>query len=148
MASPKVSCSELYENDYYAWIREQVRALLERRIEDIDFENVAEEIEDLGKGEKRAVQSHLETLMEHLLKLSYARGLSRERNAKSWENTVELARLRIQSLLHESPSLRGALEQLLHNAYEGARISARRGLGFPREPFPEAPPWTLEQVLA
>lgn len=52
---------------------------------------MAEEIEDLGKSEKRAVQSHLESLMEHLLKLSYARGLSGERNAESCENTVELA---------------------------------------------------------
>ena len=70
MAWPKISCSELYEHDYYAWVGEQVRALRGRRLEDIDFENVAEEIEDLGKSEKRSVQSHLETLIEHLLKLS------------------------------------------------------------------------------
>ena len=147
MAWPKISCSELYEHDYYAWVGEQVRALRGRRLEDIDFENVAEEIEDLGKSEKRSVQSHLETLIEHLLKLSYARGISRVRNARLWENTIELARFRIRGLLDESPSLRGALEGLFGNAYKGARISARRGLGFPREPLPETPPWTLEQVL-
>jgi hypothetical protein len=147
MASPKISCPKLYERDYYAWITEQVRALRERRIEDIDFDDVAEEIEDLGKSEKRSVQGHLETLLMHLLKLSYAPAVSRDRNARLWENTIELARFRIRRLLDESPSLRPALEELFDNAYKGARISARRALGFPREPLPETPPWTLEQIL-
>lgn len=147
MASPKISQSDLYERDYYGWISVQVRALRERRIEDVDFENVAEEIEDLGKSEKRSVQSHLETLMGHLLKLTYAGGLSRERNSRAWENTIELARFRVQKLLDESPSLSTALEPLFESAYKGARISTRRALGFPREPLPEKPPWTLAQVL-
>jgi len=147
MASPKTSHSDLYERDYYGWITQQVLALRARRIEDIDFENVAEEIEDLGKSEKRSVQSHLETLMGHLLKLTYARALSRERNARSWENTIELTRSRIHRLLDENPSLHPALEELFSHAYKDARIVARRGLGFPREPLPEKPPWTLSQVL-
>ena len=147
MPLPEISYPELYEHDYYAWIREQVRALREHRIEHIDFENVAEEIEDLGKSEKRSVESHLETLLVNSLKLSYARGLSRDRNARLWENTIELARFRIRRLLDESPSLRPMLEELFNNAYEGARISARRALGFPTEPLPETPPWTPEQVL-
>jgi len=147
MALPKISYPELYEHDYYAWIREQVRALREHRIEDIDFENVAEEIEDLGKSERRSVESHLETLLLHALKLTYARWMSRDRNARLWENTIELARFRIRKLLDESPSLRPMLEELFNNAYKGARISARRALGFPKEPLPETPPWTLEQVL-
>jgi hypothetical protein len=88
MALPKIFYPELYEHDYYAWIREQVRALREHRIEDIDFENVAEEIEDLGKSEKRSVENHLETMLLHALKLSYAPGLSRDRNASLWENTI------------------------------------------------------------
>jgi hypothetical protein len=147
MSSPKISLTELYERDYYGWIREQVRALREHRIEEVDFENVAEEIEDLGKSESRSVESHLETLLAQLLKLSYAKALSRERNARSWENTIELARSRIRRLLNESPSLRPGLGHLCNSAYESARISARRALGFPQEPLPEASPWTLEQVM-
>ena len=147
MALPKISYPELYEHDYYAWLREQVRALREHHIEDIDFENVAEEIEDLSKSEKRSVESDLETVLLHALKLSYARGVSRDRNARLWENTIELARSKVRRLLDESPSLRPMLEELLNNAYKDARISARRALGFPKEPLPETPPWTLEQVL-
>jgi hypothetical protein len=147
MSSIKTSHTKLYEQDYYGWITEQVRALREHRIEDIDFENIAEEVEGLGKSERRSIESQLETLIEHLLKLTYARGMSWEYNARAWENTVELARFRLQRLLDESPSLRPALPELFNNAYRGARISARRALGFPREPLPEVSPLTLEQAL-
>ena len=147
MASLKRACNELYERDYYGWIKAQVHALRERRFEEIDFENLAEEIDGLGKSERRSVESHLETLLSHLLKLSYATELSRNRNAKAWQNTIELARFRIRRLLDESPSLRPELDELFKHAYHGARISARRRLGFPPEPLPEISPWTLGQVL-
>lgn len=147
MAAVRSSTSDLYEHDYYGWILEQIRALRERHIEEIDFENVAEEIEDLGKSEKRAVQSHLETLIGHLLKLTYALTTSRQRNARLWENTVELARFRIRKLLDESPSLQNVLKQVADTAYHAARISARRSLGFARESLPETCPWTLEQLM-
>ena len=67
-----VPSSELYEGDYYAWIQEQVRALREHRVEDLDWPNLMEEIEDLGKSERRALQSQVARLVEHLLKLAYA----------------------------------------------------------------------------
>jgi uncharacterized protein DUF29 len=134
MASIKPTSSELYEadyeRDYHAWIRAQVGALRERRIEDIDFDNVAKEIEDLGKNEKRSVQSHLETLLVHSLKLSYASGITRDRDARLWENTIELARLRIRKLLDESPGLGRHLEELFDEAYRAARILMRR-IGLP-----------------
>ena len=95
MTSIKPTPSQLYDHDYFAWVQDQVRALLEHRTDEVDWENVAEEIEDLGTSERWSIQSHLETLMGHLLKLSYARGLSRIRNARLWENTIEFARFRI-----------------------------------------------------
>jgi Domain of unknown function DUF29 len=69
MTSMRNPSSDLYERDYYAWLQDQVRALREHRSEDVDWENVAEEIEDLGKSERRGISSHLATLVEHLLKL-------------------------------------------------------------------------------
>src|SRR5919108_445155 len=73
MSSAKISSSELYDHDYYAWIQDQVRALRERRIEDVDWDNVAEEIEDLGKSERRGIRSQMARLGENLLKIQYAR---------------------------------------------------------------------------
>jgi Domain of unknown function DUF29 len=147
MASVKPSPSELYEQDYYAWIQEQVRALRERRTEAVDWENVAEEIEDLGKSEKRSIESHLETLIEHLLKLAYMRGLTRTRNARLWEGSASLARVRIRRLLDESPSLRSKLEQIFAAAYETGRIKALSAMKLPKESIPAATPWTLHQVM-
>ena len=69
IASVEVPPSELYERDYYAWIQGQVRALRNRRLKEIDWANVAEEIEDWGKSEKRSVESHIARIVEHLLKL-------------------------------------------------------------------------------
>src|SRR6266851_7408578 len=147
MAWPKISCSELYEHDYYAWVGEQVRALRGRRLEDIDFENVAEEIEDLGKSEKWSIESHLETLIEHLLKLAYTRGTTRTRNARLWEGSASLARIRIRRLLEESPSLRRKLDQLFQDAYVTGRIKAISTIKLPTESIPTAAPWPLHQVM-
>ena len=82
------SCSDLYERDYYAWLQDQIRALRERRIEDVDWKNVAEEIEDWGKSERRAVESQLARLVEHLFKLQYTYGLSRDYNARIWRLSI------------------------------------------------------------
>jgi Domain of unknown function DUF29 len=92
MASIKPTLSQLYEHDYYAWVQDQVRALREHRIEEVDWENVAEEIDDLGKSVRWSVESHLETLVEHLLKLAYAQATMRTRNAELREGTVRVAR--------------------------------------------------------
>ena len=58
MSSLKPASSQLYDHDYYAWVQDQVRALREHRTEEVDWENVAEEIEDLGKSEKWSIESH------------------------------------------------------------------------------------------
>ncbi len=62
------SSNSLYERDYYTWALEQARALQERRIEEVDWENLAEEIGDLGRSEARSVRSQLARLLAHLLK--------------------------------------------------------------------------------
>jgi len=147
MASPKISCSELYEHDYYAWVRDQVRALRERSTEEVDWENVAEEIDDLGKSVRWSVESHLETLVEHLLKLAQTRGTVRTRNARPWEGTVKLARFEIRRRLAQNPSLRSNLAELFADAYEAGKIRALATMKLPESSIPTTPPWTLEQVL-
>ncbi len=141
------SSSNLYERDYYAWLQEQVRALRERRIEDVDWENVAEEIDDLGKSERRGISNHLATVLEHLLKLQYAQGLFRHYNVRGWSISVRSARRQLHKLLNESPSLRARLEELLADAYDDARLEALRDPNLTEEILPKTSPWTLEQVI-
>jgi hypothetical protein len=147
MASMRNPSSDLYERDYYAWLQDQVRALRERRIEQVDWDNVAEEIEDLGKSERRGVSSHLATVVEHLLKLKYARGIFREYNARGWRVSVRSARRRVRKLLNESPSLRPQLAEMLVDAYEDGRIEALREPRLTEEILPKTSPWTVEQVM-
>jgi hypothetical protein len=147
MASMRNSSSDLYERDYYAWLQDQVRALRQRRIEDVDWENVAEEIEDLGKGERRGLRSHLRTVLEHLLKLEYSRGILRQYNSRGWRVSIRSARRQIRELLDESPSLRPQLAEILARAFEDARIEVMRDRRLTEDILPRTLPWTVEQVI-
>ena len=146
-ASAQLPPADLYERDYYAWILRQVSALRDRRIEDIDWGNVAEEIEDLGKSEKRAVKGQLARLFEHLLKLAHAPARTRHKDGRGWEITVRSARREIAELLDESPSLRGKIREIFDSAYQSGRDAALAATKLPDSAVPETPPWTLEQVL-
>jgi hypothetical protein len=139
--------SELYDRDYYAWIQHQVQALRERRIEDVDWANAAEEIEDLGKSERRGIRSQLARLLEHLLKLQYARDTPRTNNRRGWELSIKGARIAIEDLLNDSPSLRSQLPEMLTEAYRTARLEALRKARLSDETVPESCPWTVEQVM-
>lgn len=87
----------------------------------MDWENVAEEIDDLGKSVTWSVESHLETLIEHPLKLAYTREIVRDRNARLWQGTVRLARFKIHRTLTQNPSLRTKLPELFADAYRAGQ---------------------------
>jgi len=147
MASIKPSPSQLYEDDYYAWVQDQVRALREHRTEDLDWENVAEEIEDLGMSVAWSVESHLETLVEYLLKLAHTHGIVRKRDARLRQGTVRLARFRIRRKLAQNPSLLSKLTELFVDAYRAGQIRALARMKLPEDAIPAASPWTIEQIL-
>jgi hypothetical protein len=147
MALIKPTPSQLYGDDYYAWVQDQVRALREHRTEEVDWENVAEEIDDLGKSEKWSIESNLETLVEHLLKLGYARSAMRARNARLCQGSVKLARAKIRRRLTQSPSLRGKMDEILGAAYEDGRTKMLASINVAENSIPETAPWTLEQIL-
>jgi hypothetical protein len=147
MASLKPTPSQLYEDDYYAWVQDQARALREHRTEEVDWENVAEEIDDLGKSVRWSIESHLETLIEHLLKLAYTQGSLRARNARLWTGTAKLARAKIRRILRQNPSLRPRMAELVEDAYEDGRTRMLAAIRLPEDAIPTTAPWALEQLL-
>ena len=147
MASTKNSSSDLYELDYYAWIQLQVRALRGHRIEDVDWENVAEEIEDLGKTEKRALRSQLARLVKYLLKLDRAPARVRSENLRGWQVSVRYARRAVAELLDENPSLQSELKQIFARAYLDGRDLALGSLKLPDSAIPETAPWSADEVI-
>jgi len=139
--------AELYERDYYAWILDQVRALRERRTGEIDWENVAEEIEDLGKSEKRALESQLARLVEHLLKFRHAPAATRRRNQQGWDISIEDARHKVRRSLKDSPSLRSRVGEIFDEAYQDGRRAALVSMELPRSAIPDSAPWSFEQAM-
>lgn len=144
--------AELYERDFYAWTRHQARALSRLRGVPgnlgLDPAHLAEEVRDLGNEQRYAVESQLERLIEHLLKLEYS-ALAEPRRV--WARSVDNARYEIERRL--TPTLRRAVARRLATLYAHARRQARRALLDHPEPeaaaaIPESCPWTLDQLLA
>jgi Domain of unknown function DUF29 len=137
----------LYETDYYAWVQEQVRALRAGRPADLDGENVAEELEDLGKTVRRELQSRLELVLSHLLKWAY----QPEKRSPSWENTLVEQRGRVSDLLMKNPSLKNYLDEVATDAYRYARGAAGNDMGLAppqwRRHFPSKCPWSVNEIL-
>src|ERR1700687_408636 len=99
--SLKPSITSLYDEDFAAWTSETARQLRAGRFSEIDVEHVAEEIEDMGKSEKRELLSRLTALVVHLLKSKW----QADKRTASWQSTIAMQRVEIRKLLGQSPSL-------------------------------------------
>jgi ribosomal protein L29 len=133
-----------YEEDFYAWTVEQARLLRSGEFSSIDVENVAEEIESLGRSDKRQIESRLTVLLTHLLKWQMQSAM----RSSSWSGTIREQRRRIQKLLRESPSLRPFVPETLAEAYSDAREDAAEETGLPETEFPAECPFTSDEVLS
>ncbi|WP_414565869.1 MULTISPECIES: DUF29 domain-containing protein [unclassified Anabaena] len=131
-----------YENDFYAWTQQQAHLLKTGQIHQIDWQNIAEEIADMGRSEKRQLASRLEILIMHLLKWQFQPNL----RSRSWQLTIKEQRLRLDQLLQENPSLQSILTEVIDKVYPLATISAERETGVYL--FPETCPYELKEVLS
>ncbi|OKH19779.1 DUF29 domain-containing protein [[Limnothrix rosea] IAM M-220] len=130
-----------YEDDFHAWTQQQAELLRNQDFSDLDWSNIAEEIESMGRSEKRQLESRLEVLMMHMLKWQY----QPNRQSRSWQFTIKEQRLRIEKLLSENPSLRSQLQQYVEKSYPLAVLRAERETGL--SDFPVECPFELEEVL-
>ena len=131
-----------YETDFYSWTQQQAQLLRNRQIDQIDWNNLAEEIEDMGRSEKRELASRLEILIMHLLKWQFQPNL----RFRSWQLTIKEKRLRLEKLLKENPSLKYSLEDVNKNTYPLAVISAEKETGL--SSFPETCPYDVTEILS
>jgi len=138
-----LAVATLYERDFYGWAQHQADTLRARDVHGLDFENLIEEIESMGRSEKRELESRLEVLLVHLLKWAY----QPERRGSSWEATVSEQRRKVARHLRENPSLKGALPDTYEETYGDARLAAVRETNLPAGTFPPACPWTFEQTM-
>ena len=132
-----------YQTDYYGWTIEQAELLKTGHWQEIDIENLIEEVEAMGRSEKRALESRLSVLITHLLKWQY----QPVRRGKSWELTIKEQRLRIVKILRDNPSLKREIEACFLDTYPFAVIQAVKETGIDENVFPTVCEWTLEQAL-
>jgi len=131
-----------YETDFYLWTQQQADLLRQGALSTLDIENLIEEIESMGKRDRRAIESHLFVILLHLLKWQY----QSQRRGKSWRLSVWNGRLDIIRLLKDSPSLHPQLFTLATEEYPAARKQAANETGLPLTTFPEECPFTIEQI--
>jgi hypothetical protein len=143
------SGNSVYERDFYTWALEQARALQERRVDALDWENLSDEVGGLARSEARTLRSQLARLLAHLLKWQLQSALrTRSRSSSnSWRGSVEGARDEVRELLDENPGLKPRVPELFAKGYKAAVNLATEETGLDESKFPASCPWTFEQAM-
>ncbi|MBW4615723.1 MAG: DUF29 domain-containing protein [Desmonostoc vinosum HA7617-LM4] len=135
--------SATHTADFNLWIQKTAQLLREHRWQEIDWENLIEEVEGLGKSERRAIVSQLTRLLLHLLKWQY----QPQRRSDSWLDSITDARTQIELAIQDSPSLKSYPTEQVKESYQRARRQAAKQTGILISVFPEECPYLLELVL-
>ncbi len=131
-----------YDTDFYLWTQQQAALLRQGALTDLDIANLAEEIESMGKSDRRSVESYLSNIILHLLKWQY----QPERRGSSWEGSIDHGREQVERVIADSPSLRRQLSNFVVTEYRAACRKAAKETGLPLTTFPDQCPFTVEQI--
>jgi hypothetical protein len=134
-----------YESDIVAWANQQAWFIRNKKFDLLDLEHLAEEIEDVSKGEQRELANRMAVLLLHLLKWQY----QPERQGTSWRLTIKHQCEKVKRRLKNTPSLKHCLqnEDWWADAWTDALDETEKETGIPIERLPELCPWTIEQIL-
>ena len=138
-----MSNQQLHDQDFYTWANEQAGLLRAGRLSEADIEHIAEEIESMGKSEKRELVSRLTVLLVNLLKWQFQPGL----RSASWEASVQVQRIKIVDHLADNPSLNPRIPDAVVAAYRVGRIEAAAETGIKQTTFPQSCSWTYDQIM-
>lgn len=133
----------LYQTDYQVWVTETVNHLRAGNFAGLELEALIEEVESLGRSERRGIVSQLTRLLLHLLKWQF----QPQRRSDSWLDSITDARTQIELALTDSPSLKNYPTEQLANCYQWARRQAATQTKIEISVFPEICPYSLELVL-
>jgi hypothetical protein len=133
--------SELYDRDFNLWVEATKNAIQNRDFENMDWDNLFDEIDDMGKSEKRSLESYLERLIAHVLKLQYWEA-EKERNYKHWKVEIINFRRRIKRLIKQNPSFKPLLTQMYPEVFQDVIDAWKVEFDIPDNSYIE-----LEQIL-
>jgi hypothetical protein len=132
-----------YDRDFYSWSLEQARLVRAGQWRAVDRENVAEEIESLGREQFNKLESALRVLMMHILKWDH----QPENRSRSWATSIKDQRVAFHDVLDDNPGLKSRLDEALMRAYRRARLQASVQTGLAEETFPENCPYTFDDLM-
>ena len=133
----------VYQKDFYSWIMQNAELIRQGKFSEVDSDNLIEELESMGRSEKRELVSRLAVLIAHLLKWTF----QSEKRSYSWECTIEEQRHQVIYVLEDSPSLKHQLEERLIVVYQRSVVIAAKETGIKKERFPKESPFSLTQIM-
>lgn len=133
-----------YEADFYSWSQEQGRLVREGRWSEVDRENVAEEIESLGREQFNKLESAIRVILIHMLKWDH----QPERRSRSWAGSIDTQRLELEDVLADNPGLKPRIGEAVARAYRKARSEAATQTGLEKVVFPEACPYSPGEITS
>jgi hypothetical protein len=133
-----------YDRDFYSWSLEQARLVREGRWGAIDRENVAEEIESLGREQFNKLESALRVLLLHMLKWDH----QPELRSRSWTLSIKAQRIELEQVLDDNPGLRPRIGEAIARGYRRARVEAARETGLDEERFPAQCPYSWAEIVS
>jgi hypothetical protein len=123
---------QLYHQDLNLWRQEIINAIQNKQLENMDWDNLIDEINDMTASERRALRSYTKRLIEHILKLKYWNN-EKEYNQRGWEKEVVNFREEIKSILEDSPSLNNYLAENYLDWYEKSVKAMKREFSIPTD---------------
>jgi hypothetical protein len=133
-----------YEQDFYTWSLEQARLVRDGRWDVVDRENVAEEIESLGREQFAKLESALRVLLTHMLKWDH----QPERRSRSWILSIKAQRIAVRRVMDGNPGLAPRVPEAIRFGYEAARVETARETDLDEHIFPEQCPYSWEDIVA
>jgi hypothetical protein len=135
--------TDLYQTDFYQWTIEQSDRLRLGKFAELDLENLAEEIESLGKQQRQELRNRLGILIGHLLKWHY----QPEKQSKSWRVTIRGQRREIKYLLLQNPSLKPYLDEAILLGYAQGIDLVVQETDLDDRDLPKECPYSVEQIF-
>ena len=132
-----------YEKDIYGWAVHTVKLLRDKKMSEVDFDNIIEEMEALGRSEKYELTNRLSLVLSHLLKWQYQPTM----RGHSWIYSIKEQRKQSKIHLKDNPSLKRRLDEILNDAYDVAISKAAKETTLDESSFPQECPYTFEQIM-
>jgi hypothetical protein len=137
------SAQTLYQTDFDRWLQETANLLRSGDVKQVDYQNLAEEIEDMVGSRKDALESNLIRVLQHLLKWKY----QPQKRTNIWKASITEHSLRLNKAFKKSHSLKAYFEQVFAECYQDTRLITAQETGLDIHVFPDICPFAQVDVL-